>query len=70
MNAVKEPLVVPNYVLTLLVVIPVFVIMVINSKMITFVLILMSVVKRMEDVNKHVQTLLEVLLVLVPVDIA
>ena len=70
MNAVKEPLAVPNYVLTPLVVIPVFVIMVINSKMITLVLILMSVAMRMEDVNKHVQTLLEVLLVLVPVDIA
>ena len=57
MNAVKEPLVVLSYVLTLLVVIPVPVIMVINSVMIiTLALILMSVALIMVDVITTVST--------------
>ena len=70
MNVMKGVLVVLNYALTLLVVILVHVIMVINSVMIlTLVLILMSVLMIMEDVNKPVQTQLEVLFVLALLDI-
>ena len=70
MNAVKEFLVVLNYVLTLMAVTFVHVIMAINSvMMLTFVLILMSVLMIMEDVNKPVQTQLEVLFVPVLMDI-
>ena len=66
MNAVKEPLVVLSYVLTLLVVTLVLAVMVINSVMIiTIAPISMSVILIMVDVNKFVQTLLEALLALV-----
>ena len=71
MNAVKEYLVVLSYVLTPLVVIPVFVRMVTNSVMIiTLVLILMSaLLKIMEDVNKSVTILMVAITVPVLLDI-